>query len=97
MDFVAFPIIFGKEISMEDVRLSIEKLPDRFVEHPNLVFVVSNLHYAEASSLTSKNRNRDLEEASIDTWILMEACNESARRNIKISVKDFKKKILKNL
>ncbi len=49
------------------------------------------------SSLISKNRNRNLEETSIDTWILMEACNESARRNIKISVKDFKKKLLKNL
>jgi hypothetical protein len=27
----------------------------------------------------------------------MEACNESARKNIKISLKDFKKKLLKNL
>ena len=43
-EFPTIPfVVFGKEISMEDVRLSIEKLPDRFVEHPNLVFVVSNL------------------------------------------------------
>ena len=55
-EFPTIPfVVYGKEISMEDVRLSIEKLPDRFIEHPNLVFVVSNLHYAEASSLTSKN------------------------------------------
>ena len=49
------------------------------------------------SALMSKNKNKDLQEASIDTWILMEACNESARKNIKISLKDFKKKLLKNL
>jgi len=43
-EFPTIPfLVFGKEISMEDVRLSIEKLPDRFVEHPNMVFVVSNL------------------------------------------------------
>ena len=33
-----FPVmpffIVGKEISLEDVRLSLEKLPDRFIEHP---------------------------------------------------------------
>ena len=45
----------------------------------------------------SKNKNKNLQEASIDTWILMEACNESARKNIKISLKNFKKKLLKNL
>ena len=49
------------------------------------------------SALMSKNKNKNLQEASIDTWILMEACNESARKNIKISLKDFKKKLLKNL
>ena len=51
-------LVFGKEISMEDVRMSIEKLPDRFMEHPNMVFVVSNLYYAEAASLTSNNANK---------------------------------------
>ena len=48
-------LVIGKEISMEDVRLSVEKLSDRFIEHPNMVFVVTNLHYAEAASLTSSN------------------------------------------
>ena len=48
-------LISTKEISMEDVRLGLEKLPDRFVEHKNSVFVISNLHYAEAASLKSKN------------------------------------------
>ena len=54
--FPAIPfLVVTKEISMEDVRLSVEKLSDRFIEHPNLVFVVTNLHYNEASSLSSKN------------------------------------------
>jgi hypothetical protein len=40
--------VVGKEVSLEDVRLSLEKLPDRFVEHPATVFVMTNMHYAEA-------------------------------------------------
>ncbi len=40
--------IVGKEISLEDVRLALEKLPDRFQEHPATVFIMTNLHYAEA-------------------------------------------------
>ena len=48
-------LISTKEISMEDVRLGLEKIPDRFVEHKNTVFIISNLHYAEASDLQSKN------------------------------------------
>jgi hypothetical protein len=35
--------IVGKEISLEDVRLSLEKMPDRFHEHPATVLVVTNL------------------------------------------------------
>ena len=49
------------------------------------------------SALISKKKSKKLYETSIDTWILMEACNESARKNIKISVKNFKKKLLKHL
>jgi len=48
-------LVSTKEISIEDVRLGLEKLPDRFVEHKNTVFVISNLHYAEAANLRSKN------------------------------------------
>ena len=44
-----------KDVSMEDARLTIEKLADRLVEHPNMVFVISNLHYSEAGHLKSKN------------------------------------------
>ena len=40
--------IVAKEISLEDVRLTLEKMPDRFFEHPNTVLVVTNLYYKEA-------------------------------------------------
>lgn len=43
--------VVGKEISLEDVRLSLEKLSDRFHEHPQTVFVVTNLYYSEAPGL----------------------------------------------
>ncbi len=40
--------IIGKEISLEDVRLALEKMPDRFYEHPSTVLVMTNLYYREA-------------------------------------------------
>ena len=48
-------LVSTKEISMEDVRLGLEKLPDRFVEHKNIVFVISNLNYTESTLLKSNN------------------------------------------
>ncbi len=40
--------IVGKEISLEDVRLTLDKMPDRFFEHPATVLVMTNLYYSEA-------------------------------------------------
>src|SRR6185437_9380987 len=40
--------IVGKEISLEDVRLVLEKMPDRLYEHPATVLVLTNMYYAEA-------------------------------------------------
>jgi len=51
--FATMPFfVVCKEISLEDVRLSLEKLPDRFVEHAASVVVITNLYYAEAPWLT---------------------------------------------
>jgi len=51
--FPTMPLyIVGKEISLEDVRLSLEKMPDRFYEHPSTVLVMTNMNYAEAPWLT---------------------------------------------
>jgi SAM-dependent methyltransferase len=44
--------VVGKEISLEDVRLALEKMADRFQEHPATVLVMTNMHYAEAPWLT---------------------------------------------
>ena len=41
-------LVVGKEISMEDVRITLEKLPDRLHEHPETVVVLTNLYYSEA-------------------------------------------------
>jgi hypothetical protein len=37
-----------KEISLEDVRLALDKMPDRLYEHPASVLVVTNMTYSEA-------------------------------------------------
>jgi SAM-dependent methyltransferase len=44
--------VVGKEISLEDVRLALEKMADRFQEHPATALVMTNMHYAEAPWLT---------------------------------------------
>lgn len=44
-------LIVGKEISIEDVRLSLDKMADRLLEHPETVFVVTNMSYRESPSL----------------------------------------------
>jgi hypothetical protein len=45
-------LVVGKEISIEDVRLSLDKMADRLLEHPETVFVVTNMSYREAPHLT---------------------------------------------
>ena len=56
--------VVAKEISLEDVRLGLEKLPDRLFEHPATVFVVTNLKYAEAPHL----KRRDEVSAGALNW-----------------------------
>ncbi len=48
-------LVVAKEISREDVRLGLEKMADRFLEHPTTVLVITNLHYADAPVLRPKN------------------------------------------
>lgn len=52
--------INAKEMSLEDVRLGLSKLPDRFVEHPATVFVISNMAYAEAPWLDPHSSSEPL-------------------------------------
>ena len=54
--FPAMPFyVVGKEISLEDIRLTLQKVPDRFVEHPATVLVLTNLAYADAPWLHVKS------------------------------------------
>jgi hypothetical protein len=57
-------LIVAKEISREDVRLGLEKMADRFLEHPTMVLVITNLHYADAPVL----RPRDAQDATRLNW-----------------------------
>ena len=63
--FATMPFYFvGKEISLEDVRLSLDKMADRFFEHPATVLVVTNMYYTEAPWLSPKS----LSAASTLEW-----------------------------
>jgi hypothetical protein len=56
--------VVGKEISLEDVRLAMQKMSDRFCEHPATVLVLTNLAYADAPWLVVKS----LSAASSMVW-----------------------------
>ncbi len=64
----------AKEISLEDVRLGLEKMPDRFYEHPHTVLVVTNLAYADAPGL----RPSDPEAAERINWQVVRLAGSSA-------------------
>jgi hypothetical protein len=54
--FPTMPLyVVAKEISYEDVRLTLDKMADRLFEHPATVVVVTNLYYAEAPWLTPRS------------------------------------------
>ena len=44
-------LVVAKEISLEDVRLGLEHLADRFVEHPMTVLVLTNMYFRDATRL----------------------------------------------
>lgn len=44
-------LVAAKEISMEDVRIGLERMADRFAEHPQMVLVITNMRYTEAPNL----------------------------------------------
>lgn len=45
----------AKEVSLEDVRLALQKMPDRFFEHPAMVVIITNMNYSEAPWFTPKS------------------------------------------
>ncbi len=68
--------IVGKEISLEDVRLTLQKMSDRFFEHPASVLVLTNLAYADAPWLAVKSLNA----ASSLVWKELALTGNSAHR-----------------
>jgi len=74
--FPEFPFyVVGKEISLEDVRLALEKVPDRFSEHPATMLVMTNMYYAEAPLLTPNS----VEAASCMAWMRRRSKRARAR------------------
>jgi hypothetical protein len=68
--------VVGKEISLEDVRLTLQKMADRFFEHPATVLVLTNLAYADAPWLAVKS----ISAASSMVWHEMPLSGNSAHR-----------------
>ena len=68
--------VVGKEISLEDVRLALQKMSDRFFEHPATVLVLTNLAYADAPWLAVKS----LSAASSMVWHEVPLVGDSAYR-----------------
>src|ERR1700736_4043435 len=68
--------LVGKEISLEDIRLTLQKMADRFFEHPASVLVLTNLAYADAPWLTVKS----LSAASTLVWHELPLIGNSAHR-----------------
>ena len=68
--------VVGKEISLEDVRLALQKMSDRFFEHPATVLVLTNLAYADAPWLAVKS----LSAASSLVWHEVPLTGDSAYR-----------------
>jgi len=58
-------LVAVKEISMEDVRLGLEKMADRFAEHPQMVLVITNMRYAEAPQLYP---GRETDQPNFKRW-----------------------------
>jgi hypothetical protein len=52
-------LITGKEISYEDLKNTLEKMPDRFVEHPNLLITMTNVKFAELGLIENSNKIKD--------------------------------------
>ncbi|HEY1364664.1 MAG TPA: hypothetical protein VGF60_20640 [Xanthobacteraceae bacterium] len=68
--------VVGKEISLEDVRLALQKMSDRFFEHPATVLVLTNLAYGDAPWLAVKS----LSAASSLVWHEAPLAGDSAYR-----------------
>ncbi len=73
--FPTVPLVaVAKEISLEDVRLGLDKMPERFFEHPATVLVITNLSYVDAPGL----RPSDPKLASKLNWQVVKLAGDSS-------------------
>ena len=52
-------LITGKEISYEDLKNTIERMPDRFIEHPNLMVTMTNVKFSELGLVENSTKIKD--------------------------------------
>lgn len=71
-------MVVAKEISLEDVRLGLEKMPDRFFEHPHTVLVITNLSYVDAPGLMPSK----LDNASDLNWHVVRLTGQSSHQYV---------------
>ncbi|MCH8205717.1 MAG: hypothetical protein IH956_01795 [Chloroflexi bacterium] len=50
-------LIVAKEASVEDVSIGLDKMADRFFEHPAMVLVITNMLYSEAPQLYPRSKS----------------------------------------
>ena len=67
--------VVAKEISLEDVRMTLERMPDRFFEHPSTVLVLTNMFYREAPWLNPQS----VASATMLNWHEVALAGSSAR------------------
>lgn len=58
-------LIVAKEISLEDVRLGLVKMPSHFVEHPQTVLVITNMKYSEAPTLQASPGQKPIKRREV--------------------------------
>ena len=60
-------LITGKEISYEDLKNTLDKMPDRFVEHPNLLITMTNVKFSELGLIenSKKIKNKKVKEFNL--------------------------------
>jgi hypothetical protein len=58
-------VVVGKEFSMEDARLTLGTFAGRLAEHPETVFVLTNMAYAEAPALYPRSEEH---QAALQWW-----------------------------
>ena len=86
-------LITGKEISYEDLKNTIEKMPDRFVEHPNLLIKMTNVKFSELGSIDGSKK---IKEKKVKEFNLVLKNNNSFDFNSQITSRHLGNFIKKN-